>query len=111
GAESVLEIRKCRSEHNERITHLLLTGLIPVWCVELARRRLADLCRVLQRVYLLNILGIGGVNQRSQADHVISRAGPLPVVSILAGTILDVAHNVMVFIDDEHRPESIACIG
>ena len=107
GAERLLEVRHGRRKDQQRVAHLLLARLIPVRHLEFARGRLLDLDRVLQRVDLLDVLGIDGVDQRPDRNGCVARADLLPGQRIAALAVDDFRH-VVVFIDHLHRHEALA---
>ena len=107
GTEGLPEVRHGRRKDQQRVAHLLLAGLIPVRCLEFSRGHLIDLDRVLQRVDLLDIPGIDGVDQRPDRNGDIPRADLIPGQRVTALAVDDF-RNVVVFTNDLHRHEALA---
>jgi hypothetical protein len=71
---------------------------------------LVDLDRILQRMDLLDIPGVGGVDQGPDRHRNITRADHVLCQGVAALAVDDFRH-VMIFIDDLHRHETFARIG
>ncbi|MNI46812.1 hypothetical protein D3C73_1012940 [compost metagenome] len=74
GAECQVVVGNGRPKHQQGIAYLLLACLIPLWHDEFSSARLAYRNGILKRVYLLDILRVGGVDQRAYRHENIARA-------------------------------------
>ena len=109
-AEHASCIRNRLPKLQKRSVYLLEACLIPVGDFECARTFLARRERILQGVYLLDILRVCGIDQHAHHDYAIPRTDPLLCQGVPARAIKD-RRGVLVLIDYLHHHETLAGIG
>ena len=84
-AKGVAGVGQGGRQHDQRVAHLLLADRVPIRHLELAGALLLDLERVLQRVDLVHVGWIVGIDERPHADEHVACADLLAREGALAG--------------------------
>ncbi len=102
GAERLLEVRQRRAQNQQGVPDLFLACLVPAWRREIAGAILAYLDCVLQRMDLVDIPGVGRIDESANGNDHIARADLLLCKGMGAGAVGHCRY-IVILIDEPSR--------